>query len=97
MSVHVYILLCADGSFYTGSSPVFERRVAEHQAGEGGTWTAKRVPVRLVFSEEIPTLREAFEAERQIKGWRRAKKMALIEGKFELLPDLARTAKKRPD
>ena len=87
----VYILECRDGSLYTGSTPDIERRIAEHRAGEGGGWTAKRLPVRLVFVEEMPTLEEAFLAERQIKGWRRAKKLALIRGDFRALRRLADT------
>ena len=96
MTAYLYILECSDGSFYTGSTPILERRLAEHRFGLGGQWTSKRLPVKLLFSEELPTLRESFEAERQIKGWRRAKKLALIERRFELLPELARTAKEKP-
>jgi len=87
----VYILECHDGSLYTGSTPDLERRIAEHRAGEGGAWTAKRLPVRLVLAQEMPTLNEAFQAERQIKGWRRAKKLALVRGDLNALKELADT------
>ena len=87
----VYILECADGSLYTGSTPNLERRLAEHQAGEGGTWTSSRLPVGLVFSYEVPRLDSAFGLERQVKGWRRDKKLALIRGDYEALVKLADT------
>ena len=66
-----------------------EYRVATHNLGLGGRWTSPRLPVQVVFTQDFPSLREAFEAERQIKGWSRAKKRALIEGSFELLPKLS--------
>ena len=89
-----YILECADGTYYTGSTKNLERRVAEHQAGEGGQWTKSRLPVDLVFAYEVVRIDDAFELERQVKGWRREKKIALINGRYDLLPALAR--KRRP-
>jgi putative endonuclease len=80
---HVYILRCSDGAYYVGSAQHgLERRVAEHNAGSYDGWTARRRPVTLVYSEEFGTLIEAFEAERRLKGWSRAKKEALIRGDF---------------
>lgn len=64
----VYILECRDGAFYIGSTTNLERRIAEHHQGIGSDWVAKHRPIRLVYSQEFPTLREAFEAERQLKG-----------------------------
>jgi predicted GIY-YIG superfamily endonuclease len=86
----VYILLCADGSYYTGHTTNLEMRMAEHQADEGGEWTKRRLPVGLVFSQEMPDKDAAFLAERQIKQWSRAKKEALIAGEWDLLKWLAK-------
>jgi predicted GIY-YIG superfamily endonuclease len=88
--VWVYILRCADGSYYTGQTINLEKRLAEHQAGEGGEWTRYRLPVDLVFSHEMPDEDSAFLAERQIKGWSRAKKEALIGGNWNMLQSLAK-------
>ena len=77
---HTYILQCADNSFYIGSCENLNARVETHMRGEGPTWTAKRLPVRLVYSEVHPTRAAAAARERQIKRWSRAKKTALIEG-----------------
>ena len=85
----VYILECKNGAFYTGSTPNLERRVAQHNAGEGSNFTAIRRPVELVFSYEVERIDEAFYLERQVKGWRREKKMALIRGDYEALVELA--------
>jgi tRNA/rRNA methyltransferase len=84
-----YILRCADGSYYTGSTDELEKRIAEHQNGEGCTWTRKRLPVEFVWRQEFSTREEAKEAEYQIKGWSRAKKEALIAGDYDLLHILA--------
>ena len=59
----VYILRCADGSYYTGYTTDLEKRIAEHQAGEGSDWTRRRLPVELVFSQEMPNKDYAFLAE----------------------------------
>ena len=89
-SVWVYILRCNDGSYYTGHTANLEKRLAEHQAGEGGEWTKQRLPVELVFSQETPDQDSAFRAERQIKGWSRAKKDALIAENWDMLRFLAK-------
>jgi putative endonuclease len=88
---HVYILECADGAFYTGSTFVPERRLAQHEHGEGANFTRDRRPVRLVWAEELPSVQDAFELEKRIQGWSRAKKLALIEGRFDDLPGLSRS------
>lgn len=85
----MYILLCADGSYYTGSTNNLERRLAQHQAGEGANHTKKRLPVKLVYYEEYARIDEAFYREKQVQGWSRKKKEALINGTPELLPRLA--------
>jgi predicted GIY-YIG superfamily endonuclease len=88
-----YILRCADGSYYTGSTDELENRIAEHQNGDGCEWTRKRLPLEFVWRQEFPTRDEARAAELQIKRWSRAKKEALIAGKFELLHILAGRSK----
>ena len=78
----MYILLCANGSYYTGSTIDLERRLAQHQNGEGAN--------HLVYYEEYPRIDTAFYREKQVQGWSRKKKEALIEGNSELLPELAK-------
>jgi putative endonuclease len=88
---YLYILRCADGSYYTGTARFgLERRVAEHSAGIYGGYTAQRRPVTLVFSQWFDRITDAIAAERQVKGWSRAKKEALIRGDFESLPQLSK-------
>jgi len=90
----LYILLCADGSYYVGTTRTdLEVRVAQHQTGHFGGYTATRRPVVLVYSDYFERIVDAIAAERQIKGWSRAKKQALIAGDFDRLRALAR----RPD
>jgi len=86
----VYILRCADGSYYVGSTTHLEFRLWQHQHGEGAEFTKRRLPVELVFSHEADSAAEAFGLEKQIQGWRRAKREALIRGEFHLLPGLSR-------
>jgi len=94
MSAFVYIVRCADGSFYVGSTRAsLEQRIGEHNGAKFIGFTATRRPVELVFHQEFDRISDAVSAERQIKKWRREKKQALIEGRFDLLPALARTAK----
>ena len=93
----VYILEYADGSYYVGSTWELERRVGEHNEGLGAEYTRRRRPVRLVWSSQLNRIDEAYWVEKQIQGWGRAKRQALIEGRFEDLPALARTAKPRAD
>ncbi len=86
----MYILECIDGSYYTGSTKDLERRLNEHQEGKGANYTSRRLPVKLVYSEEYERVADAFYREKQVQGWRRAKKEALINGSPELLPTLAK-------
>ena len=88
----VYILRCADGSYYTGCTKQdVEARVWEHNNLPGEkSFTAKRRPVVLVFCEEYGRITDAIARERQIKGWSRAKKEALIALQYERLPELAK-------
>lgn len=85
----VYILECSDGSFYTGSTINIEQRLNEHNNGQGANHTKKRLPVKLVFLEEFDRIDDAFNREKQIQGWSRNKKIALINRDFEKLPELA--------
>jgi putative endonuclease len=86
---YVYILECSDGSYYTGSTLDLVRRLAQHRAGVGANYTAGRLPVTLVYSEQYDRIDEAFRREKQVQGWGRNKKRALIEGRFEHLPELS--------
>ena len=88
MGFYVDILRCADGSYYTGHTDNLEARLAAHRRGEIGGYTETRRPVELVFAEEFSSRDEAFQRERQIKGWRRAKKEALIKRDWERLRQL---------
>jgi putative endonuclease len=65
-------------------------RLSQHQEGKGASYTSKRLPVRLVYCEEYERIADAFYREKQIQGWRRAKREALINGNPELLPALAK-------
>jgi putative endonuclease len=85
----MYILECSDGSYYTGSTTNLELRLQQHQNGEGANHTKKRLPVTLVYYEEYARIDEAFYREKQVQGWNRKKKEALINGNPELLPQLA--------
>ena len=86
----MYILECSDGSYYTGSTTDLERRLAQHHAGEGANHTKKRLPVKLIYFEEYQRIDEAFYREKQVQGWSRKKKEALINGTPNLLPQLAK-------
>ena len=90
MAFYAYLLLCNDGSYYAGHTDDLELRMAHHATGELGGYTASRRPVRLVWSDEFPSRYEALTVERQIKGWSRAKKRALIDGDWERISLLAR-------
>ncbi len=90
MSGFMYILECSDGSYYTGSTKNLEKRMREHQNGQGANHTRKRLPVTLVYVEEYLRIDHAFNREKQVQGWRREKKEALINGELDLLPALAK-------
>jgi putative endonuclease len=89
MKGYMYILKCANDSYYTGSTKQLDIRIAQHQAGEGANHTKKYGPVELVYFEEYDRIDTAFYREKQIQGWSRKKKEMLISGKPELLPSLA--------
>ena len=85
----IYILECADGSYYTGSTWDLERRLWEHQNGLGANYTAKKLPVKLVYFEQGDRIDDAYSREKQIQGWSRKKKQALIAGDTKQLQQLA--------
>jgi putative endonuclease len=92
----LYIVRCADGSYYAGTARGgLERRIAEHNEGYFGGYTAARRPVSLVFSQWFDRITDAIAAERQVKGWSRAKKEALIRGDFDALRVLAKRNPRR--
>lgn len=96
MSTYVYILRCADGRYYVGSTRgSLENRVAEHNAGTFGGWTKARRPVALVWCESFANIDDAIAMERRLKGWSRAKKEALMRGDFDSLRLLAKPGSKR--
>ncbi len=86
---YMYILKCADNSYYTGSTKDLLRRLKQHQSGQGANHTKKRLPVELVYFEEFDRIDTAFYREKQIQGWSRKKKEALMQQDFDLLHKLA--------
>jgi len=88
LAFYVYMVLPADQSIYAGQAVNLEARLAAHNDGRFRGFTFTRRPVRLIFQASLPTRQEAIEAERQIKGWSRAKKLALSAGDWELLERL---------
>ncbi len=92
MAAFCYIIRCADGSYYVGSTKADspDQRVGEHNAGTYGGYTATRRPVTLVWSQQFDRIDDAFFLERQIKGWGRPKKEALIRGDWDVLTILAK-------
>ncbi len=81
----MYILLCFDDTYYTGSTKYLEKRIDQHQMGEGANYTKNRLPVKLIYFEEYDRIDHAFYREKQIQKWSRKKKEALIFGKSHLL------------
>ena len=86
----MYILKCADGSYYVGSTRNLELRMTQHQMGKGSRYTSGRLPVELVYGEEYDRVADAYYREKQVQNWARAKREALINGDTELLPPLAK-------
>ena len=86
----VYILCCADNSYYVGITNNLERRINEHNEGEDKkAYTFKRRPVKILFHTEFNDVNEATSFEKKLKGWSRKKKEAIISGNWDLLPDLS--------
>ena len=89
MKGYVYILKCANDLYYTGSTNNLEKRIEEHQSGKGANFTKKYLPVQLIYFEEFSRIDDAFYREKQIQGWSRKKKEALISGETNLLHGLS--------
>jgi putative endonuclease len=85
----MYILQCADGSYYTGSTKHLIKRILQHKSGNGSNHTRRRLPVILVYLEYYPRIEDAFRREKQIQRWSAAKKEALIKRDIQRLKDLA--------
>jgi putative endonuclease len=97
MSAYAYIVRCSDGSYYVGSTVNLEERVRQHNDPLlGAAYTRKRRPVMLVWAGEFATIAEAFTFEKQVQGWSRRKREALIRGDFDALPALSRRGHLRP-
>lgn len=85
----MYILRCSNGNYYVGSTKNIELRLSQHKAGLGANYTRKYLPVELVYYEEFQNIADAFRREKQVQGWSRKKKEALINGDFDKLPNLS--------
>lgn len=95
MAFWAYMLRCADGSYYTGHTDDLELRLAQHQSGSTGGYTASRLPVELVWCADFPTRAEALETELRVKNWSRAKKEGLIAGDWNVVSHFARPPSRR--
>jgi predicted GIY-YIG superfamily endonuclease len=85
-----YMLRCSDGSYYVGCTTDLDQRIAQHQAGEFAGYTQTRRPVECVWASEFQSIHDAIACERQMKGWRRAKKEAVIRGDWHALKGLSK-------
>jgi putative endonuclease len=92
MGAFVYMLRSADGSYYVGTATGDDltRRIAEHSSGAYAGYTSTRRPVHLVWSEHFARITDAIAVERQVKGWTRVKKEALIKGDWGRLQQLSK-------
>ncbi len=86
----MYILECSDHSLYVGSTWDLDRRLSQHNEGEGAEYTRRRLPVRLRYYEYYARVENAFLREKQVQRWGRAKRLALINGELDALPRLSR-------
>lgn len=86
----MYILECANGLYYSGSTIDIDSRMKQHEAGEGSNFTRKHLPIKLVYYEEYVSIEDAFLREKQVQGWSRKKKEALINDEKDDLPNLSR-------
>jgi len=86
----MYILLCSDNTYYVGSTKNLTLRIEEHNNGEGAEYTKHRLPVKLVYYEECFNIKDAFLREKQVQGWSRKKREALINGEYNKLPELSK-------
>ena len=89
IKAYMYILLCSNGNYYTGSTKNLDKRLNEHNADLGANYTRKHLPVKLVYYEEFQRIDEAFCREKQVQPWNIKKKEALIRGEFNKLHNLS--------
>ncbi len=93
---YVYILECSDKSYYTGVTNNIDKRVGQHFTSFGqNTYVSNRLPAKLAYCCECHDIKQAIAFEKQIKGWTRKKKEALINGNFDLLKELSKSYSKR--
>jgi predicted GIY-YIG superfamily endonuclease len=90
-----YMLKCGDGSFYVGSTTDLEARLAQHASGKGAKYTSRRLPVELAWAQEFDNIAHAYALEKQIQGWSRAKRIALIEDRWDIIQAEARSHRHR--
>lgn len=92
----MFIVKCSDSSYYTGITNNVERRINEHNDGQkSDSYTYSRRPVELVFHYEFNDVEQAISFEKQVKGWSRKKKEAIINNNWEILPELSFNKEKR--
>ena len=92
MNAFLYVLRCNGGKYYVGSTEDLERRMKEHAAGRGCAFTKAHLPFELVYTEEHPSYESAYERERQVHKWSRAKKERLIKGELPYMRHLSTNA-----
>jgi len=90
MDFFLYILACADGSFYIGYTDDLDKRMEQHDLGLGCAYTARRRPVKLIHTQAFETRYEALSMERKLKGWSRAKKLAYMVGDWDAMRVLSK-------
>jgi putative endonuclease len=90
----MYILECSDRSLYVGSTWDLDRRLSQHNEGEGAEYTRHRLPVRLLYSEYYSRIENAFLREKQVQRWGRAKRLALIRGELHKLRPLSKKSRR---
>jgi predicted GIY-YIG superfamily endonuclease len=96
MTFIVYILRCSDGTYYTGLTSDLDKRLDEHESGAVvNSYTFSRRPIHMEWAGEFPTYDEAINFERQVKGWSRAKKKALIKSDWVLIHQIVHDERKR--
>ena len=89
-SNYTYILKCSNGKYYTGSTKDLITRIDQHQSGQGANFTRLHLPAKLVYYEEFDRINLAFNREKQLQGWSRKKKEALINNENYKVPELSR-------
>ena len=90
-----YMLRCSDGTYYVGSTWSLERRLDQHEKGLGAEYTKRRLPVELVYAAEFESIADAFNWEKRLQGWSRAKREAVIRGDWSALPALSKKVWRR--